>query len=648
MACVIVDVQIRARYPAILAGCSKIIVVSLLNFWHMCGIISYIGKREALPILLDGLYRLEYRGYDSAGVAVIGADGNAGYVRAVGKVDELSSLLNTKSVAGSVGIAHTRWATHGAPSVENAHPHTDCKQSVFVVHNGIIENHVYLRSALEREGHRFQSETDSEVLAHLVERALVSAGKTGTFEDAVSEALRHVEGTYGIAVISKAHPDRLVVARRSSPLLLGIGDGEFFAASDSSALLRHTRQIIYLDDNELGVLTPTGYEVRNVRRKPVTKQIELLTGSPEDIEKGGYDYFMDKEIHEAPEVIRNAMRGRIVYEQGTAKFGALDASEKRLSQINRILFLSQGTSFYAGLVGKYLMEELAGIPSEVLYASEFRYAPPPFDERTLVIAVSQSGETADTLEAIREAHRHHVPTLAIVNVVGSSIAREAGMGIYNYAGPEIGVASTKAFISQLAVLSLVAVWFGRHRNLSLTRGQEILKELQQLPRKAEKLLSDASYIHLLAEEYALYENFLFLGRKYNWPVALEGALKLKEISYAHAEGYASGEMKHGPIALVTPAMPSVVMALSDSVYEKSVSNIHELKARGGKVIAVATEGNIDIARLADNVMYIPRTEEALSPILAVIPLQLFAYHIAKKRGCDIDKPRNLAKSVTVE
>ncbi len=614
----------------------------------MCGIISYIGKQDALPILLDGLYRLEYRGYDSAGIAIIDHDGNVCHMRTAGRVDELANLLAAHPVQGSFGIAHTRWATHGAPSAANAHPHADCKNNVFVAHNGIVENHAKLRAALEREGHIFASETDSEVFAHLIERALGFLGNAGTLEDAVSEALRHVEGAYGIAVVSKKHPQKLVVARRSSPLLLGIGDNEFFAASDSSALLRHTRRIIYLDDNELGVLTPDGYEVRNIRHKPVPKQIELLTGSPEDMEKGGYDHFMEKEIHEAPDVLRNALRGRVLYEDGTAKLSALDASADKLSRINRIIFLSQGTSYYAGLAGKYMMEELAGVPSETLYASEFRYAPPPLNEQTLVVAISQSGETADTLEAVREAHRHHVPTLAIVNVVGSSIAREAGMGIYNYAGPEIGVASTKAFISQLAVLSLAAVWFGRQRNLSVLRGREILQELRQLPHKAEKILSNAARIRALADEYALYENFFFLGRKYNWPVALEGALKLKEISYTHAEGYASGEMKHGPIALVTSAFPSVVVAPSDSVYEKSVSNIHELKARGGKVIAVATEGNTEIVKIADHVMHIPRTQEILSPILTVIPLQLFAYFIAKKRGCDIDKPRNLAKSVTVE
>ncbi|TSC70410.1 MAG: glucosamine--fructose-6-phosphate aminotransferase (isomerizing) [Parcubacteria group bacterium Gr01-1014_70] len=614
----------------------------------MCGIISYIGKREALPILLDGLYRLEYRGYDSAGIAVMGPNGATEHVRTAGRVEELASVLAAHPVSGSCGIAHTRWATHGAPSRVNAHPHADCKNNVFVAHNGIVENHAHLRAALEREGHVFTSETDSEVLAHLIERALNVTSSNGTLEDAVSEALRHVEGTYGIAVISAKHPQKLVVARRSSPLILGIGDNEFFAASDSAALLRHTRRIVYLDDNELGILTPTGYEVRNIRRKPVAKPVELLTGSPDDIEKGGYEHFMEKEIHEAPEVLRNAVRGRILYDAGTAKLSALDDYAEKLAHINRIIFLSQGTSYYAGLTGKYMIEELAGIPTEILYASEFRYAPPPLNERTLVIAISQSGETADTLEAIREAKRHHVPTLAIVNVVGSSIAREAVMGIYNYAGPEIGVASTKAFISQLAVLLLVAVWFGRQRNLPLSRGREILEELQRLPHKAEKVLSDSSHMRALSDEYASYENFLFLGRKYNWPVALEGALKLKEISYAHAEGYASGEMKHGPIALVTPQFPSVVVAPSDSVYEKSLSNMHELKARSGKVIAIATEGNAVIAKVADHVLYVPQTLEILSPILTTIPLQLFAYYMAKKRGCDIDKPRNLAKSVTVE
>lgn len=614
----------------------------------MCGIISYIGKREALPILLDGLYRLEYRGYDSAGVAVIGKDGNAECVRAVGRVDDLTSLLSTKTVTGTAGIAHTRWATHGAPTVTNAHPHTDCKNNIFVVHNGIIENHAHLRAALQREGHTFTSETDSEVLAHLMERASTLLHDTAALEDVVSEALRHVEGAYGIAVMHRAYPEKLVVARRSSPLLLGIGDGEFFAASDSSALVRYTRRIVYLSDNELGILTPNGYEVRNLHRKSVTKPVELLMGSPTDIEKGGYEHFMLKEIHEAPDVIRNALRGRVLYEEGTSKLGALDTAREKLANIERIVILSCGTSYYAGLAGKYMIEELAGIPTEVMYASEFRYAPPPLTEHTLIVAISQSGETADTLEAIREAKRRRILTLAVVNVVGSSIAREVGMGIYNYAGPEIGVASTKAFISQLVVLSLLAVWFGRQRGLSVSNGRAILQELQQLPHKAEQVLSGKLAVRALAETYAKYNNFLFLGRKYNWPTALEGALKLKEISYAHAEGYASGEMKHGPIALVTSMFPSVVVAPSDSVYVKSLSNIQELKARGGNVVAVATEGNTEIATIADNVIYVPPTLELLTPILTTIPLQLFAYYIAHKRGCDIDKPRNLAKSVTVE
>ena len=614
----------------------------------MCGIISYIGKREALPILLDGLYRLEYRGYDSAGVAVISDDGNVGHVRTAGRVDELASLLAARSIQGSFGIAHTRWATHGAPTVANAHPHADCKQNVFVAHNGIVENHVLLRTALEREGHVFVSETDSEVLTHLIERALVSGGSAGTLEDAVSEALRHVRGAYGIAVVSRTHPQKLVVARRSSPLLLGIGDGEFFAASDSSALLRHTRRIIYLDDNELGILTPDGYEVRNIRRKPVAKQIELLTGSPEDMEKGGYHHFMEKEIHEAPDVLRNAMRGRVLYEEGTAKLSALDASADKLSRVNRILFLSQGTSFYAGLAGTYMMEELARIPAEALYASEFRYAPPPLDEQTLVIAISQSGETADTLEAVREAHRHHVPTLAIVNVVGSSIAREAGMGIYNHAGPEIGVASTKAFISQLTVFALFTLFLGRQRQMSMVTGVRIAEELKSLPEKISRILETKDQIALLAKKYAKAQSMLYIGRKYNAPIALEGSLKLKEISYIHAEGYPAGEMKHGPIALLDPSFPVVAIAPKDSVYEKMKSAIEETKARSAPIIAITTEGNTELETLADDVIYIPKTLEMLTPILSIIPLQLFSYYVAVEKSFDPDKPRNLAKAVTVE
>lgn len=614
----------------------------------MCGIISYAGKRKALPILLEGLYRLEYRGYDSAGVAVVEKNGVVRSVRAVGRVEDLASSLSGVDMHGTVGIAHTRWATHGAPSVANAHPHADCKNSVYVVHNGIIENHAHVRSALLREGHIFSSETDSEVLVHLIERALAGHAKSFFLEDAVSEALRHVEGTFGIAVVSAHDADKLVVARRGSPLLLGIGDGEFFAASDSAALVRHTRRIVYLDDNELGILSPEGYEVRNFRHKPVAKAIETLAGSLSDAQKGQHEHFMAKEIHEAPDVIRNALRGRVLYQDGTVKIGALDTLAQKLVGIERIVIPSCGTSFYAGLAGKYMIEELAGIPTEVVHASEFRYAPPPLGAHTLVVAISQSGETADTLEAVREAKRKHAPTLAIVNVVGSSIARETRMGIYNYAGPEIGVASTKAFISQLTVLSLLAVWLGRQHSLSVSDGRSILEELQCLPQKAEVALAASPHVRDLAEVYAGYENFLYLGRKYNWPTALEGALKLKEISYAHAEGYAAGEMKHGPIALVTDTFPTVVIAPSDSVYEKTTSNIQEIKTRKGKIIAVATEGNTEIEKLANHVLYIPKTLEMLTPILAVIPLQLFAYYVAHKRGCDIDKPRNLAKSVTVE
>jgi glutamine---fructose-6-phosphate transaminase (isomerizing) len=614
----------------------------------MCGILSYIGKKDAVPILLDGLYRLEYRGYDSAGIAVIDQQGVVQSARAVGRVSELSSKLSREQISGTCGIAHTRWATHGAPSIANAHPHTDCTRNVHVVHNGIIENHATIRSALTREGHSFASETDSEVLAHLVERAMRSCGPRHTLEEAVSEALRHVEGTYGIAIISKDHPHKLVAARKGSPLLIGIGDGEFFVSSDSAALVRHTRRIVYLNDNELGIITPEEYEVCNLRRQRVVKPIETLKGSVHDVEKGGFDHFMEKEMHEIPDVIRNATRGRILFQEGTTKLRALDASADKLAHIERIIIPSCGTSYYAGLAGKYLIEELAGISVEVVHASEFRYAMPPMSNKTLVLTISQSGETADTLEAIREAKRKYIPTLAIVNVVGSSIAREAGMGIYNHAGPEIGVASTKAFVSQLTVLLLIAVWLGRQRALSLAEGKHILQELQYLPKKVAHVLSKVTDIQKLAGFYAHYDNFLYIGRKYSWPTALEGALKLKEISYAHAEGYAAGEMKHGPIALITKSFPTIAVVPSDSVYEKSISNIQELKARQGTVLAIATEGNDEILSVADHAFFIPQTLEIFTPILAVLPLQLFAYYIARERRCDIDKPRNLAKSVTVE
>lgn len=614
----------------------------------MCGIIAYTGNRKALPILLDGLYRLEYRGYDSAGVSVMDGSGTLQRMRATGRVDKLVSLVSDKKINGMCGVAHTRWATHGAPSQANTHPHVDCMGQVHVVHNGIIENHMRLSEALKREGHIFSSETDTEILAHLVERALTAKHHNALLEDAVADALRHVQGSFGIAVISGTEPGKIVVARRGSPILLGIGEGEFFAASDTAALVRYTRRIVHLDDNELGILTPFGYEVRNLRQKPIAKPIEIVKGPLREVEKGGFDHFMAKEIFESPDVIRNAFRGRLLYADGSVKLEAFDNAEDLFNGIERIVISACGTSFYAGLSGKYMLEELAGIPVEVIYASEFRYASVPLTNHTLVIAVSQSGETADTLEAVREAKRKGALTVGIVNVVGSSIAREAGRGVYNYAGPEIGVASTKAFISQLTVFVLIAVWLGRHRNLSVPGGKEILQELQQLPNKAAQILSHSHAIPSLAEKYAGYQNFLYLGRMYSWPTALEGALKLKEISYAHAEGLPAGEIKHGPIALVTDQFPIVIVAPSDRVYEKIVSNIQELTARNGRIIAVATEGNEEIQRMVDDVIFVPRTLPFLTPILSVIPLQLFAYHVARVRGCDIDKPRNLAKSVTVE
>ena len=613
----------------------------------MCGIIAYIGNKDAYPVLLEGLRRLEYRGYDSAGIAVACAGNAIKRLRVAGRVGELASLVQRNVPFGKTGIAHTRWATHGRPTESNAHPHADCQGEVMVVHNGIIENYSHLKEALVREGHTFSSETDSEVLSHLVERELRSKD-VHSLEEAVANTLHRIRGTFGIAVIFAKEPEKIVIAKKGSPVLLGIGDGAFFAASDGAALVQHTRSIVYLGDEELAILRPDGYEVRNMWHMRVAKPIEILEGTVEDAEKGGFSHFMAKEINEIPEVIRNALRGRILFKEGTAKVSALDDLDIRMQSIDRILLTACGTSYYAGLAGKYMIEECSGLPVEVWYASELRYASHTLTPRTLVVAVSQSGETADTLEALREAKRKNAPTLAIVNVVGSSIAREAGAGIYNHAGPEISVASTKAFVSQLAILALFAVWAGRKRNLSLARGQDILREIQQLPRKVEHIFHSIPMIKTVAQTYANNNNFLYVGRKYSWPVALEGALKLKEITYAHAEGYAAGELKHGPLALVTDSFPCVAIALSDSVYEKSISNIQEIKARGGTVIAIASEGDTTISSHANDVLFIPRTLEMLSPLLAVVPLHLFAYYMACERGRDVDKPRNLAKSVTVE
>ena len=610
----------------------------------MCGIVGYIGHKSAAPLLLEGLHRLEYRGYDSAGMAVL-VDGKLETRKSAGKIAELEKLLrNGGQPLGTCGIAHTRWATHGAPTTVNAHPHVDCSGAFAVVHNGIIEKAGTLRHKLERLGHTFRTETDTEVVAHMLEEAF-----EGSLEDAVRAALRQIEGTYGLAIMSTQDPDKIVVARRGSPLLLGIGaDGEYFVASDAAAVVQHTRSVVYLDDGEIAVLTRDGYELMSLSGGPVEKEVKEVSWDLEAIEKGGHEHFMLKEIFEQPETLRNALRGRLLEDEGTVKLGGLNMTPEQLREVRNITLIGCGTSWHAALIGEYMLEEVARIPVEVEYASEFRYRNPVVDKDTLVIVISQSGETADTLAALREAKERGAPVLGMVNVVGSTIARETGGGIYLHAGPEIGVASTKAFTNQVAVLTLFTVLMGRLRNLSAEEGRTILQALKRLPEQVEQVLQQNEEIRELARIYKDATNFLYLGRGYNFPAALEGALKLKEISYIHAEGYPAAEMKHGPIALIDENMPCVVLAPHDAVYHKVVSNIEEVKARGGRVIAVVTEGNGELRGKVDHVISIPKTLDMLTPILATIPLQLLAYHIAVMRGCNVDQPRNLAKSVTVE
>jgi len=612
----------------------------------MCGIVGYIGNKKALPVLLDGLHKLEYRGYDSAGISIMDND-KIRTIRAVGKVQELDAKCEKITEGAKVGIAHTRWATHGKPSVKNAHPHGDCHGEIFVVHNGIIENYAELREQLSKKGHEFKSETDTEVLAHLIEEEMISAD---VFE-ATQAALKKVEGTYGIAVISKKHSDRLVVARKGSPLLFGIGKNEFIVASDASAIINYTQKVIYLNDGEAAEIKNNSYRVVKVGEGSVSKRASGLAWTAEKAQKQGYSHFMLKEIHEQPEAIENAIRGRVdrfTKDDSRSILGGLRVVEDKLRKINKLVIVSCGTSYYAGLVGEYMIEEYAGLPVEVEFASEYRYRKPVIDQKTAILAISQSGETADTLEAIREGKLKGALTLGIVNTVGSTIARETDAGVYNHAGPEIGVASTKAFTSQLSILALLAISLGRQRQMSLVMGKRIAKELKLIPAQIDKILKKQNEIKKIAQKYKKYNDWLYLGRKYNFPIAMEGALKIKEISYVHAEGYATGEMKHGPIALIETSFPSFFIVPSDSVYEKVLSGMEEIKARGGKIVAVATEGNRNIKKLADDVIYIPKTLEMLTPLLSVIPAQLFAYYVGVLRGLDVDKPRNLAKSVTVE
>jgi glucosamine--fructose-6-phosphate aminotransferase (isomerizing) len=610
----------------------------------MCGIVGYVGPKAAAPLLIDGLKRLEYRGYDSAGLAVVNG-GELVVQKAAGKIVMLEGQLRGPILTGHTGIGHTRWATHGAPTTKNAHPHTDCGDVVAVVHNGIIENSGPLRTILTERGHRFVSETDTEVLAHLIEQFY---GPDTRLEDAVAAALRELEGAYGIAVVSRREPDTIVAARQGSPLLVGLGNGENFIASDPSAVLAHTRSVIYLDEGEMAVIRPDGYQLKDRHALPLTKEVSQIDWDLATIERGGFQHFMLKEICEQPESLRNTLRGRLLEEEGTARLSGLNLRDEDLARINRIVVTACGTSWHAALVGEYMLEEMARLPVEVEYASEFRYRNPIVDDRTLVIVISQSGETADTLAALREAKRRGARTLGIVNVVGSTIAREVDGGIYLHAGPEIGVASTKAFTSQIAALALFTLRLGRLRNLSILQGREIVKALRRLPEQLEAVLARREEIEQLAERYVRASNVLYLGRGYNFPVALEGALKLKEISYIHAEGYPAAEMKHGPIALIDELMPVVFIAPKDSVHGKIVSNIEEVRARGGRVIAVVTEGETAITTLVDHVVTIPETLDCLTPALTSVPLQLFAYYVAVRRGCNVDQPRNLAKSVTVE
>ncbi len=611
----------------------------------MCGIVGYVGTREATPILLEGLQRLEYRGYDSAGVAVMNGDKAGVTVRKLaGRVQGLRQALEGEPVHGSTGIAHTRWATHGAPTTRNAHPHVDCTGRLALVHNGIIENADALRAALQASGHRFCTETDTETLAHLIEDA---GGET--LEAQVIAALAHVVGTYGLAVMSADDPGKVVVARQGSPVLLGIAEGELFVASDASAILEHTRSVVYLDDGDIAVLTPTGYHIVDTQDHVQLRPVNDIAWDLQGIELDGHPHFMLKEICEQAETVRSTLRGRLLFDSGGARLNGLNLSREQCAAIRRIVIVACGTSWHAGLVGRHLLQELAGIPVQVEYASEYRYSRPLDEDGLVAVAISQSGETADTLEAMRAARAAGATAvLGIVNVVGSTIAREADGGVYLHAGPEIGVASTKAFTSQIVALALLGLFLGRQRGLSLEAGRDLACRLAQLPGLVDQALALEPEVKRIAREFAGARNFLYLGRGVNFPVALEGALKLKEISYIHAEGYPAAEMKHGPIALIDADMPVVFVAPRDDVYQKVVSNMQEVKARGGRIVAVTTVGNGELRGLAEHQFRVPATAPLLSPVLTAIPLQLLAYHIAVLRGCDVDRPRNLAKSVTVE
>ncbi|HYS61481.1 MAG TPA: glutamine--fructose-6-phosphate transaminase (isomerizing) [Gemmatimonadales bacterium] len=608
----------------------------------MCGIVGYVGPRDAVSVLVEGLSRLEYRGYDSAGVAVLNG-GGVETRKLAGRIGGLRELLARAPLHGSCGIGHTRWATHGAPTERNAHPHADCTGTVALVHNGIIENADVLRKRLEVGGHRFVTETDTETLVHLIEE---SPG--ATLEDRVIAALQHIEGTYGIAVVAETDPGKIVVARRGSPVLLGVGDGEFLVASDVSAVLEHTRSVVYLNDGDVAVLTSGGYRVLDPEAREQERAVDDIEWDLDAIALGGYPHFMLKEICEQSETVRSTLRGRLLMAEGTARLHGLNLTAEDCREIQRVAIVACGTSWHAGLVGRHILEELVGIPVSVEYASEYRYCRQLRLPGTVTIAISQSGETADTLEALRAAKAAGSTVLGLVNVVGSTIAREADGGVYLHAGPEIGVASTKAFTAQVVALLLLGLYLGRRRGLPAEQGRALVAQLVRLPELVERALAVEPQVKALAERYADAPNALYLGRGVNFPVALEGALKLKEISYIHAEGYPAAEMKHGPIALIDENMPVVCVAPQDRVYAKVVSTMQEVKARGGRLIAITSEGNGDLSHLVDHQIAVPASPPLITPVLTVIPLQLLAYHIAVLRGCDVDRPRNLAKSVTVE
>lgn len=615
----------------------------------MCGIVAYIGKKEATPVLLNGLRRLEYRGYDSAGIAVLDESGIS-KVKAVGKIENLSEKLKGVKLCGNMGIAHTRWATHGGVTEENAHPHSGCGNDLVIVHNGIIENYRELKEKF-LSGHELKSETDTEILAHLIEKFYTESASNngnGKLLKAAQKALSLARGTYGLVVMHTAEPNHLVAARLGSPLVIGVGEEEYYVASDTSPMLAHTKNVIFLDDGEVADITRAGVQIFNLEDKAVNKPVEKIDWDEAKAEKQGFPHFMLKEIFDQPVSFLDAIRGRYNLDDGTARLGGLNMTEEEMRKIKRVMFLACGTASYAGLAGKYAFERLAGLPAEMDVASEFRYRDPIIDEKTLVFGISQSGETADTLAAIREAKRKGAKVRGIVNVIGSTIAREAGAGTYIHAGPELAVASTKAFTNMAAVLILYALQFGRLNRVSEATGKRLLGALLEIPDKMKKILEQTDKFRALAEKYKKYKDFFYIGRGINFPVALEGSIKLKETTYIHSEAYPGGEMKHGPIALLSPDFPVVAIMTDNQYRDKMKSNIEEIRARQAPLIILATEGDAEAKELAEDVIYVPPTMELLEPLLNTLPLQLFAYHLAVILGRDVDRPRNLAKSVTVE